>query len=88
VADFGGGVFETSTKNRSSLEASLGFAANTGTPRIENGGIFAVDFADGRRDRHNFSSGLMRVSQTVVPWQAIDTAVRVHMVAERFRGAG
>ena len=49
-----GSVFGASTKNRSSLEASLGFAAITGTPRIENGGTFAVDFADGRRNRHNF----------------------------------
>ena len=48
-----GSVFGASTKNRSSLEASLGFAAITGTPRIENGATFAVDFADGRRDRHN-----------------------------------
>ena len=47
-------VFGASTKNRSSLEASLGFAAITGAPRIENGGTFAVDFADGRRNRHNF----------------------------------
>jgi hypothetical protein len=47
-------LFGASTKNRSSLEASLGFAAITGTPRIENGGTFAVDFADGRRKRHNF----------------------------------
>ena len=49
IPSFGG-----STKNRSSLEASLGFTAITGTPRIENGGTFAVDFADGRRNRHNF----------------------------------
>jgi hypothetical protein len=46
-------VFETLTRNRSSLEPSLEFAAIAGTPRIENGGTFAVDFADGRRDRHN-----------------------------------
>jgi hypothetical protein len=39
---------------QSAPEASLGFAAITGTPRIENGGTFAVDFADGRRNRHNF----------------------------------
>jgi hypothetical protein len=51
-------VFGASTKNRSSLEPSLGFAAIAGTPRIENGGTFAVDFADGRRDRHDI--GLMR----------------------------
>ena len=49
-----GSVFGASTKNRSSLEASLGFAAITGTQRIENGGTFAVDFADGRRNRDNF----------------------------------
>jgi hypothetical protein len=47
-------LFGTLTQNRSSLEASLGFGAITGTPRIENGGTFAVDFADGRRNRHNF----------------------------------
>src|SRR5215475_1154456 len=41
------------TQNRSSLEPSLGFAATAGTPRIETGGTFAVDSADGRRDRHN-----------------------------------
>jgi hypothetical protein len=33
-----------------------------GTPRIENGGTFAVDFADGRRARHNI--GLMRHKST------------------------
>ena len=49
-----GSVFGASTKNRSSLEASLGFAAIIGTPRTENGGTFAVDFADGMRDRHHF----------------------------------
>src|SRR5262249_31213711 len=49
-----GSVFGASAKNRSSLEASLGFAAITGTPRIENGGTFAVDFSDGRRNRDNF----------------------------------
>jgi hypothetical protein len=43
-------VFGTLTQNRSSLEATLGFAAIAGTPRIENGGPFAVDFANGRRD--------------------------------------
>src|SRR5262249_13200469 len=32
-------AFGASTKNRSSLEASLGFAAITGTPRIENGAV-------------------------------------------------
>jgi hypothetical protein len=31
---------------RSRLRPSLGFAAIAGTPRIENGGTFAVDFAD------------------------------------------
>jgi hypothetical protein len=36
------------------LRRLLEFAAITGTPRIENGGTFAVDFADGRRNRHNF----------------------------------
>jgi hypothetical protein len=47
-------VFGTLTQNRSSLEPSLEFAAAiAGTPRIENGGTFAVDFADGRRDGHN-----------------------------------
>ena len=51
-------VFGALTQNRGSLEPSLGFAAIAGTPRIENGGTFAVDFADGRRDRHNI--GLMR----------------------------
>ena len=35
-------VFGTLTQNRSSLEPSLGFAAIAGTPRIENGGTFAV----------------------------------------------
>jgi hypothetical protein len=30
-------VFGALTQNRSSLEPSLGFAAITGTPRIENG---------------------------------------------------
>jgi hypothetical protein len=43
-------VFGTSTQNWSSLEPSLEFAAIAGTPRIENGGTFAVDFADGRRE--------------------------------------
>jgi hypothetical protein len=33
-------VFGALTQNRSSLEPSLGFAAITGTPRIENGGTF------------------------------------------------
>jgi hypothetical protein len=42
----------TLNQNWSSLESSLEFAAIAGTPRIE-GGTFAVDFADGRRDRHN-----------------------------------
>jgi hypothetical protein len=46
-------VFGTLTQNRSSLGPSLEFAAIAGTPRIENGGSVAVDFADGRRDRHN-----------------------------------
>ena len=46
-------VFGALTQNRSSLEPSLEFAAIAGMPRIENGGTFAVDFADGRRDRHN-----------------------------------
>jgi hypothetical protein len=44
-------VFGTLTQNRSSLEPSLEFAAIAGTPRIENGGTVAVDFADRRRDR-------------------------------------
>jgi hypothetical protein len=44
-------VFGTLTQNRSSLEPSLEFAAIAGTPRIENGGTFAVDLAYGRRDR-------------------------------------
>jgi hypothetical protein len=43
----------------SSLEPSLEFAAIAGTPRIENGGTVAVDFADGRRDRRPLASGLM-----------------------------
>jgi hypothetical protein len=47
-------VFGTLNQNWSSLEPSLEFAAIAGTPRIENGGTFAVDLADGRRDRHNF----------------------------------
>jgi hypothetical protein len=42
-------VFGASAKNRSSLEPSLGFTAITGTPRIENGGTFAVDFAESKR---------------------------------------
>jgi hypothetical protein len=46
-------VFGALTQNQSSLEPSLGFAATAGTPRIETGGTFAVDFVDGRRDRHN-----------------------------------
>jgi hypothetical protein len=32
--------------------AAASTCAIHGTPRIENGGTFAVDFADGRRDRH------------------------------------
>jgi hypothetical protein len=40
-------VFRALTQNRSSLEPSLGFAAIAGTPRIENGGTFAAEFADG-----------------------------------------
>ena len=40
-------VFGALTQNRSSLEPSLGFAATAGTPRMENGGTFAVDSADG-----------------------------------------
>ena len=51
-------VFGTLTQNRSSLEPSLGFAAIAGKPRIENGGPFAVDFANGRRDRITLSSGM------------------------------
>ena len=53
-------VFGTLNQNRSSLEPSLEFAAIVGTPRIENGGTFAVDFADGRREGTTLSSGLMR----------------------------
>jgi hypothetical protein len=49
-------VFGTLTQNRSSLEPSLGFAAIPGTPRIENGGPFAVDFANGRQDGITSSS--------------------------------
>src|SRR5262252_570396 len=49
-------VFGTLTQNRSSLEPSLGFAAIAGKPRIENGGPFAVDFANGRRDGITLSS--------------------------------
>jgi hypothetical protein len=41
-------VFGALTQNRSSLEPSLEFAAIAGTPRIENGGTFAVDFPDAR----------------------------------------
>jgi hypothetical protein len=33
-------------------------AAIAGTPRIENGGPFAVDFANGRRDGITLSSGM------------------------------
>ena len=51
-------VFGTLAQKRSSLEPSLGFAAIAGTPRIENGGPFAVDFANGRRDGITLSSGL------------------------------
>jgi hypothetical protein len=51
-------MFGTLTQNRSSLERSLGFAAIPGTPRIENGGPFAVDFANGRRDGITLSSGM------------------------------
>src|SRR6516165_7726073 len=51
-------VFGTLTRNRSSLEPSLGSAAIAGTPRIENGGPFAVDFANGRRDGITLSSGM------------------------------
>ena len=49
-------LFGTLTQNQSSLEPSLGFTAIAGTLRAfgENSGTFAVDFADGRRDRHNF----------------------------------
>jgi hypothetical protein len=47
-------VFGTLNQNWSSLEPSLEFAAIAGTPRIENGGTFAVDLAYGRRDQHNF----------------------------------
>jgi hypothetical protein len=46
-------VFGTLTQNRSSLEPSLEFAAIAGTLRIENGGTFAVDFADGKAERNN-----------------------------------
>ena len=35
-------LFGALTQNRSSLEPSLGFAAIAGTPRIENGGTFAL----------------------------------------------
>jgi hypothetical protein len=41
-------VFGAFNQNWSSLEASLGFAAITDTPRIENGGTVAAYFADGR----------------------------------------
>jgi hypothetical protein len=54
-------VFGTLTQNWSSLEPSLEFSAIAGTPRIENGGTFAVDFADGRRDRHNIERGIVAV---------------------------
>jgi hypothetical protein len=37
VVPISGSAFGPLTKNRSSLEPSLGFAAITGTPRIENG---------------------------------------------------
>ena len=47
-----GSVFGALTKNRSSLDPSLGFAADYRQAAHENGGTFAVDFADGR-DRHN-----------------------------------
>ena len=40
-------VFGALNQNWSSLEPSPEFAAIAGTPRIENGGTFAVDFAGG-----------------------------------------
>jgi hypothetical protein len=46
-------VFGALTQNWSSLGPFLGFAAIAGAPCIENGGAFAVDLADRRRDRHN-----------------------------------
>src|SRR5215475_6312473 len=36
-----------------SLSLLLNLPPLPGTPHIENGGTFAVDFGDGRRDRHN-----------------------------------
>ena len=72
IPSFGG-----STKNRSSLEASLGFTAITGTPRIENGGTFAVDYADGRRNRHNF------YVRPDAPQQLAYTASRAHGLTRR-----
>jgi hypothetical protein len=59
VADLGVGVWGFN-QNRSSLGPSLGFAAIAGTPRIENGGTFAVDFADGRRTGTTLTAGLVR----------------------------
>jgi hypothetical protein len=53
-------VFGTLNQNWSSLEPSLEFAAIAGTPRVENGGTVAVDFADRRRDHTTLTSGLMR----------------------------
>jgi hypothetical protein len=51
-------VFGTLTQNWSSLEPSLGSAAIARTPRIENGGPFAVDFANGRRDGITLGSSM------------------------------
>ena len=42
------------------MGTSLGFAAIAGTPRIENGGTFAVDFADEGRTGTTLTAGLVR----------------------------
>jgi hypothetical protein len=69
-------MFGTLTQNRSSLEPSLGFAAIAGTPRIENGGTFAVDFVDGTRDGTTLSSGMRPKILGSSLWTGGGTAVQ------------
>jgi hypothetical protein len=60
VVPLSGSVFGASAKNRSSLEPSLGTAAITGTPRIENAALLLFILRTGGGTGLTFTSGLMR----------------------------
>jgi hypothetical protein len=54
-ADFGVVIWGFNPKTGVVLSLLLNLPPLPGMPHIENGGTFAVDFADGRRDRHNIN---------------------------------